>query len=119
MWLKFLSQQSVLAAGIYRPLLDKNRIIDAVDVNFFTDSSKSVELGFGGVYDNHSWFFGQWEKGYIKSYDPSIEYLELLALCMAVYAWGKDLKNKRVIVHWDNQSVVAISTILQLSAKIV
>ena len=38
--------------------------------------------------------------------DPSIEYLELYALCAGVLVWEDKLKNRRVILHCDNQSVV-------------
>ena len=38
--------------------------------------------------------------------DPSIEYLELLAACMAVFIWSERLRNKRIILFCDNQTVV-------------
>ena len=52
--------------------------------------------------------FGRWEDDYIKKCDPSIEYLELFAVCAAVFAWSQELRNMRFILFCDNQTVVTI-----------
>ena len=59
------------------------------------------------VLDSH-WLFGKWQPGYIKSLDPSIEYLELLGVCMAVFAWSKQLAHRRISIFCDNQTVCII-----------
>ena len=64
-------------------------------------------LGFGGAFNNR-WFFGQWELDYIKKFDPSIEYLELFAVCVAVFAWTEGIVNKWIVLFCNNQSVVAM-----------
>ena len=59
-----------------------------------------------GVVFNNGWIFGRWEHGFIKKFKPSIEYLELFALCVGVIAWADRLKNCRVILFCDNQAVL-------------
>ena len=73
-------------------------------LRFYSDTSKNTEFGIG-AYFNGKWLFAQWEPDYIVKYDPSIEYLELLALCTAVFTWQQDLANKRVTIFCDNNSV--------------
>ena len=61
--------------------------------------------------------FAQWEQNYIYKFDLSIEYLELLGVCMAVFAWSKELRDRRYVVFCDNQSVMTM--INNTSAKCV
>ena len=44
----------------------------------------------------------------IHVYNPSIDFLELYAVVVAVYAWSDLLANKHVIVHSDNTPTVAV-----------
>ena len=62
-------------------------------------------LGPGAIF-NKSWLFTQWEEGFIESVNPSIEFLELYALCIAVFTWAPRLRNRRFILYCDNQSSV-------------
>ena len=52
------------------------------------------------------WIFGQWEHGFMEGSKPSIEFLELFALCGAILTWSDLLQKTRIIIHCDNQSVV-------------
>ena len=45
---------------------------------------------------------------WIHKANPSIEYLELLAVCMGVFCWSQELRNKRIVMFCDNQSVVTM-----------
>ena len=64
------------------------------------------KIGFGCVYKTH-WTFGRWEEGFIQKEKPSIEFLELFALCVGFFTWGRDhLMNKRILVKCDNEVVV-------------
>ena len=103
-WLGFLENRNKQLV-LNRPFVDLKRFETATTLNFFTDSSANGELGFGAVF-NRNWFFGQWEPGFVKECEPSIEYLELAALCMGILTWSESLKNMRVIVFCDNQAVV-------------
>ena len=44
--------------------------------------------------------------GFVKECNPSIEYLELFALTVAIDLWGHYFENKRVTIFCDNSSVV-------------
>ena len=77
----------------------------AVQLDFNSDASASEVLGFGGVF-NKRWLYGAWPPNYIRTYNPSIAYLELYALTACVLAWEAELHNLRMILFCDNQSVV-------------
>ena len=103
-WREFLQSRN-LNSIVCRPMIDLNLAITAQELNFYTDASANATLGFGGIF-NRAWICQQWEPGFIATYNPSIEYLELFALCAAILTWGGNLRNKRVIVYCDNMSVV-------------
>ena len=89
MWLKFLQESTALYC---RPFMDMDNTITALELGFHMDSSANPRLGFGGIIQNRSWFFGQWEPGYIEQYKPSIEYLELYAVCVGLFIWAQKFK---------------------------
>ena len=60
------------------------------------------------VFFGKKWFFAKWEDQYIHKFNPSIEYLELLGVCMAVHIWQDLLKHRRIILFCDNQSVMTM-----------
>ena len=95
MWVEFLSAANN-RVGISRPFVDLNETLTATSLDLFTDAAKGEHLGMGGVFSSR-WFFAQWEPGFIARHDPSIEYLELLGVCMAVFIWTKFIKNSPVM----------------------
>ena len=46
-----------------------------------------------------------WDSSWMKDQNPSIEYLELYAVTVAVLTWIKKFKNSRILLHCDNESV--------------
>ena len=102
MWLTFLTGDQ---QALCRPFVDLKVFDTSETLDFYTDSSACETLGFGCIFRSR-WMFGQWEPGFIRECNPSIAYLELAALVMAVLTWGKLLRNKRIIIYCDNQSVV-------------
>ena len=88
-------------------MIDLHHSVTATELFFYTDASAAKELGYGCVFDT-KWTYGQWEQGFIKDCNPSIEYLELFALCAAFLTWQQDekLKNNRVIIFCDNMAIV-------------
>ena len=52
------------------------------------------------------WIFGLWGEQYIDEESPSIEFLELFALCAGILTWAHLLTNCRIIVYCDNEAVV-------------
>ena len=104
-WLRFLEMTKQQPHLMCRPFIDLNDTLVADELDLYTDSSANVNLGFAGVFMNR-WFFGQWEPGYIKRINPSIQYLELYAVCMAIFVWSDYFSNTRLILHCDNKAVV-------------
>ena len=115
-WKEFLVMQDKNKSLLCRPFVDVSNAPQAETLKFFTDAAKGEQLGMGGVYGAH-WFFAQWEIRYIKNCDPSIEYLELLAICMGIFCWSEELRNLQIITFCDNQSVVAMVNQTSSSCK--
>ena len=104
-WRFFLTnyRSSVLC----RPMVDLGTTVSAHTLNFWSDASASEKLGFGAVFED-SWLYSRWEDGYIRKFNPSIEYLELYAVIAAIYIWQDRLRNIRMTLFCDNQAVVGM-----------
>ena len=100
MWITFLQD----VAAVNRPFVDLSLTLDAEEIKFYSDASKNPLLGFGTIFNN-SWTFGCWEDGFIEENDPSIEFLELYALCIGIFTWQEKLTKARLVVFCDNESV--------------
>ena len=104
MWLEFLRIPHLLT--VCRPFVDLSEILDADQLEFYTDSSASVDIGgCGGIFGSE-WFSQKWENGFISKYNPGIQYLELYAVLLGVFIWMNKLHNSRCIVFCDNKNVV-------------
>ena len=99
-WRIFLDNPEI----VNRPFIDLSQKITAKNLNFYSDASASENLGFGVIFGTE-WISQCWEPGFIRICKPSIEYLELYALCVGIYAWGHKMTNTRVIIYCDNISV--------------
>ena len=102
-WELFLMHQS----AVCRPFIDiedKMHTFKAKHIGFYTDTSKNSIFGAGGFF-NGEWFVAQWELGYIRKFNPSIQYLELYVLCLGIFIWETKLQNIRIIVNCDNKTV--------------
>ena len=88
--------------------MDLTKWVFASDLQFYTESSASAVLGCGGTFGGTNYFYQQWEHQYINKFKPSIEYLELYAVCAGAYIWSEKLSNQRVIMHYDNLAVVSM-----------
>ena len=97
MWHQFLMHPSVFS----RPFTDFATAQDATILDLYRDSSRNFNLGCGGVFNN-KWFFIGWDE-FTKYVKPSIEYLKLFAVAVAVKLWARLLKNQRVVLFCDNQ----------------
>ena len=102
-WKYFLNHASTMQ--ICRPFVDLNDELIATELNFYTDSSKSETQGFGCVF-GISYTWGQWPPNFVRNHNPSIEYLELFALCIGVLTWSNHLINTIVVIFCDNHAVV-------------
>ena len=105
-WLKFLNDGNLVKI-VNRPMIDIDMFQSSVQIQFFTDASAAVELGYGFIYGTR-WTYGQWETGFINEDKPSIEFLELYALCAGILTWEKYLVDCRVVIWCDNMGVVGM-----------
>ena len=99
-WKYFLSQPHAYYRGFIEP-----EVKDAIALDMFSDASRNFTLGFG-AYCGSEWSWGQWDTNFCEEVQPSIEYLELFAVTVAVLNWLKFFKNKRIALFSDNQAVV-------------
>ena len=104
-WLRFLTYSSTCPSQLCRPFIDLNAMIYVQTLSFYTDAAKSPLRGFGCVFGN-KWIFGQWPENFIQDQDPSIEFLELYALCVGILSWENLLENMRIVIFCNNQAVV-------------
>ena len=105
-WRTFLENHDT--SVVNRPMLDL--LADpmmALELGFHSDASARPDLGFGCILQN-SWLWGAWENNFVVEFDPSIELLELFALCAGIFTWERQLCNMRLLVHCDNQAVVSM-----------
>ena len=104
LWLEFLQHPTAYC----RPFMDYSNGIQPVVVPIYTDASRNFDLGAGGVCSNRWWFALQWDRQFMEQNQPSIEYLELYAVTIAVLNWTsmEQFRNKRIALHCDNMSVV-------------
>ena len=98
-WQVFLNEPTVFC----RPFLDYSHVISAEELFWYTDASGRI--GYGGVR-NENWFSQAWSKEFLIRCKPSIQYLELFAVCVSILLWSCDYSNKRIRLFCDNGSVV-------------
>ena len=106
-WLDFLTTPE-LQGVVNRKMIDvKAPVLTSREICFYSDASKSKKLGFGCILDKR-WIYSMWEQYYIEKFDPSIEYLELFALCAGVFTWEseKQMRDSKVTIFCDNMAVV-------------
>ena len=75
----------------------------ASEIDWYTDASST--LGCGG-YHKEKWFIAEWEDHYLQDSQPSINYLELYAVTVAILLWAQDYKNRWITLFCDNMSVI-------------
>ena len=115
-WLSFLDQGKG-ETNIYRPMVDfsSDRATEILD--FFSDASGSKKKGGFGCYYKREWCWGKWNNEFMVDCNPSIEYLELVALVMGVFIWSSKLSNRRVVIFCDNEAVVNMTNNNSSSCK--
>ena len=104
-WIEFLNGQ--LESVVTRPMVDLDQQYknSSMDIGFYSDASVAEVLGLGAILQNQ-WIRGDWTSDFIRKAKPSIEYLELYALCAGVIAWESQLVDGHFCVHCDNIAVV-------------
>ena len=99
-WRIFLRNPSIYC----RPFADFE-VVTAKEINMYSDASRNFQKGFGALCGT-SWSCGVWNARFMEQNQPSIEYLELYAVTVAVLNWIRRYSNKRVFLFCDNMSVV-------------
>ena len=103
-WIQFLASDEFQVLN--RPMVDLLQPEwNMQEVGFTSDASAAATKGFGCTLGT-KWLRGDWGSDFILQKKPSIEYLELFALCMGILSWQNQLENIKMIVHCDNESVV-------------
>ena len=118
-WLDFLDTERDLHKIVNRLMVDiLGHLQTSEDIRFFSDASANKRLGMGCVLDS-KWIWGKWEDGFIEKYEPSIEFLELHALCAGIFTWQEDeaLVNCRINLFCDNTVVVGMINKMSSSCK--
>ena len=90
--------------------------ITSEQICFYSDASAAAKLGYGCIY-NTRWIRGDWDANFIKEFEPSIEYLELFALCAGIFTWGHLIRDVRVTVFCDNMAVISMMNKITSSCK--
>ena len=103
MWVTFLNHSNKIV--LCRPFIDAMGDKSACKLGFYSDASGSLTKGGYGAYFNGRWFFGLWDTQFMQHCKPSIEFLELYALCLGVFTWSEYLANRRIIIFCDNSAV--------------
>ena len=88
----------------YRPFME-TIVLNAQEIDMYSDASGNFELGFG-VLCGPEWTYGVWDREFCKQRKPSIEYLELFGVTVAVLNWIKLFASRRIILFCDNEAVV-------------
>ena len=103
-WVQFLSDNE-LSTVVNRPMIDVlSPEITSEEICFYSDASTSKFLRYGCIF-NTKWIRGDWEKHFIETEKPSIEYLGLFALCAGIFTWQHLLANTRIIIFCNNTAV--------------
>ena len=99
-WRFFLTQPDIFYRQFIQP-----QVHTAQELDMYSDALRNFKLGFG-AYCGPEWTFGQWDEEFCQKYEPSIEYLELFGVAVAVINWLKLFKNMKIVLFCDNQAVV-------------
>ena len=74
----------------------------STSLHLYTDAAQSK--GYGGVFQDR-WFWGVWPENW-KLHEITL--LELYPILVAVHIWGRNLANKKITIHTDNQALTFI-----------
>ena len=98
LWLQLLVHFNGVSAFLGQQW-ESNEVVD-----LFTDAAAGV--GFG-AYFKGKWLQGRWSSDIIQN-PPSIAFLELFPILVALLCWAPLLSNSKILFHTDNMAVVYI-----------
>ena len=85
----------------------ENQWVQNDDLELFTDSAGSRQLGCGAYYQG-KWVSFKWPDFWSEDIFKDITYLELVPIVLAFYTWANHLAGKKIIIRSDNYAVVDI-----------
>ena len=100
-WLEFLKNPNIYA----RNFADFDQQHTSKDIDMYTDATANKNLGCGG-FSETNWFACQWGEKFIEDNNPSINYLELYGVTVAIFNWIHKYSNMKITLFCDNMSVV-------------
>ena len=102
--------------ALCQAMVDLNHFLTSMQLSFFSDASANPELRAGGVF-NKKWWFMKWEPGFVNICKPPIEYLELFGVVASVLTFGHLIRNMRIVIFCNNQSVMHMVNSMTSSCK--
>ena len=93
LWLEFLESQHLYNTKFF----DFENTVKFETKFFCTDASRNENLGCGGIWEKE-WFVMQWDEDFITRFNPSINYLELYALCVGIFSWLHNFQNCNIVI---------------------
>ena len=102
-WLQFLELDTL--AVVSRPYVDLSEKKEVRELEFYSDASLNENFGISARFEKQ-WTYMQWPEGFVRKYQPSIEFVELYGLTIAVYIRAKKLRNQHALIFCDNEAVV-------------
>ena len=82
-WKTFLTYPKVFN----RPFMDFKQL-SAVEIDMYSDASRNFDLGVG-AYCGSEWTVMKWNMEFMEHAQPSIQYLEMFGVAIAVLNWIK------------------------------
>ena len=102
MWHHFLTFPEIFT----RPFLDLCNLVTTIYIDMYSDAAGGFEKGGFGAYCGASWTYGKWCTEFLLECEPSIQYLELFGVTIAVLNWLYLFPNQNLCLHTDNESVM-------------
>ena len=101
LWEFFLKHPTIFN----RNFTDFSLINEVEDLKFYTNASRNKFFGAGG-YCEKSWYLVKWDSDFMEEFNPSINYLELYAVTVAVILWLDRFADRKIAIFCDNTSVI-------------
>lgn len=84
------------------------------EVIWTSDAAKVPQLGLAAVFWHKAsktvfYTFNQWEPGLLSEFDPTIQFLELVALTAGVFLFSEHLTHRAVALWCDSQPVIQMA----------
>ena len=85
-----------------------NEWLSNMQLDLYTDSAGSPDLGCGVYFSTH-WSFFQWPAGWnMSEIMTHITFLELVPIVLSIFPFRHQFCNKHILFHTDNLALVSI-----------